>query len=59
MKKNSSHSECALACKHNGTELRRLNGHYYLYEVTSKWNPDKKRSIKITGKLLCKIAETD
>ncbi|MBP8977593.1 MAG: transposase [Bacteroidales bacterium] len=42
-----------------GTELRFLNGHYYLYEVTSKWNPEKKRSQKVTGKLLGKITEKD
>jgi transposase len=28
-----------------------------LYEVTSKWNSEKKRSVKITGKLLGKITQ--
>jgi hypothetical protein len=55
----STHPEWALACKRKGTELRFLNGCYYLYEVTSKWNPEKKRSVKITGKLLGKITQTD
>ena len=59
MKKKSLHPEWALACKRKGTELRRINGRYYLYEVTSKWNPEKKRSVKITGKLLGKITEAD
>jgi hypothetical protein len=59
MEKKSLHPEWALACKRKGTELRRINGHYYLYEVTSKWNPKKKRSEKITGKLLGKITEAE
>ena len=53
------HPEWALACKRKGTELRLINGKYYLYEVTSKWNPEKKRSVKITGKLLGKITEAE
>jgi hypothetical protein len=59
MKKKSSHPEWALACKRKGTELRLINGNYYLYEATSKWNPEKKRSVKITGKLLGKITESE
>ena len=39
MKNKSLHPEWALACKRKGTELRLLKGKYYLYEVTSKWNP--------------------
>ena len=53
------HPEWALAYKRKGTELRYLNATYYLYEVSSKWNRDKKRSVKITGKLLGKITEAD
>lgn len=53
------HPKWALECKRKGTELRRINGKYYLYEVTSKWNPEKKRSVKITGKFLGKITEAD
>jgi hypothetical protein len=53
------HPQWALACKRTGTELRLLNGRYYLYAVTSKWNPQKKRSVKITGKLLGKITEAE
>jgi len=56
MKKTKSvHPEWALKHRQKGTELRLINGTYYLYQVTSKWNPDKKRSQKITGKLLGKI----
>lgn len=50
-----NHPEWALKHKRKGTELRFIKGHYYLYEVSSKWNPEKKRAQKITGKLLGKI----
>lgn len=53
------HPKWATKHKKKGTELRFLNGRYYLYEVTSKWNPEKKRSQKITGKLLGKITKED
>jgi hypothetical protein len=59
MEKKTSHPRWALACKRKGTELRLLNGQYYLYEVTSKWNTEKKRPVKITGRLLGKITEAD
>jgi len=60
MKRNQSpHPAWALACKRKGTELRRINGKYYLYEVSSKWNAEKKRSIKISGKILGKITEEE
>jgi len=45
------HPDRALAHKRNGTELRCISGYDYVYEVTSKWSPEKKRSVKITGKL--------
>ena len=57
MEKKTSHPAWALSFKRKGTELRLLNGKYYLYEVTSKWSPEKKRSVKITGKLLGSITE--
>ncbi len=53
------HPEWATKHKRKGTELRYLNGRYYLYQVTSKWDPEKKRSKKITGKLLGKITKED
>jgi hypothetical protein len=49
------HPEWALHYKQKGTELRLINGHYYLYEVSSKWNPDKQRAQKITGKCLGRV----
>ena len=59
MIKTSPHPQWALACKRKGTELRLINGRYYLYETSSKWNPQKKRAVKITGKLLGTITEAD
>lgn len=53
------HPQWALKYKRKGTELRFINGHYYLYEITSKWDPEKKRSKKITLGLLGKITEED
>jgi len=53
------HPQWATKHKRKGSELRLIKGHYYLYEVSSKWNPEKKRSQKITGKLLGKITKED
>ena len=58
-KEKASHPSWALACKCRGTELRLLKGTYYLYEVSSRWDREKKRSVKITGKLLGKVTEQD
>ncbi|NPA46848.1 MAG: hypothetical protein GXO24_06515, partial [Chlorobi bacterium] len=55
----SKHPQWALKHKRKGTELRLINGKYYLYEVTSKWDPEKKRPRKITGKLLGKITKEE
>jgi len=53
------HPDWATKLRAKGTELRCINSKYYLYEVSSKWNPDKKRSQKITGKLLGRITEKE
>ena len=53
------HPDWATKFRKHGTELRFLNGKYYLYEVSSKWNPEKKRSQKISGKLLGRITQED
>ncbi len=55
--KNSPHPEWALTHKKPGTELRRIKDKYYLYEVSSKWDPEKKRARKITGRLLGRITK--
>jgi len=43
--------------KIKGTEVRKFSDNYYLYKVTSKYNPDKKRSQKITQAFLGTITE--
>ena len=55
---SNKHPEWALKHKKARTELRLINGHYYLYEVSSKWNKQKKRAQKITGKILGSITES-
>lgn len=51
------HPQWALKHKRPGTELRLMNGRYYLYAISSKWNKEKKRAQKITGKILGRITE--
>jgi hypothetical protein len=57
--KKSPHPGWALKCRKPGTELRKINNRYYLYEVTSKWDPKKKRSRKVTGKIIGSITEKE
>jgi transposase len=40
-------------------EVRAIKGHYYVYSVTSKWDPAKGRSKKITGPCMGKITVQD
>lgn len=49
------HPDWVLAQKRKGTAVHRIKGYYYLYEVSSKWDPVKKRPQRITGKLLGRI----
>ena len=44
--------EWARKYRKKGTEVKDIGGNYYLYEISSKWNPKKKRSDKTTGKYL-------
>lgn len=53
------HPNWAIEGRKPGTELRLINGKYYLYAVSSKYDPVLKRAKKITGKLLGKITEQD
>jgi len=57
--KKSVHPLWATEHRKPGTELRFINNKYYLYAVTSKYDPVLKRAKKITGNLLGKITETD
>jgi transposase len=52
-----SHPGWALKHKKAGTELRCIKGRYYLYEVSSKWNKEKKRAQKVTGRIIGSITE--
>lgn len=56
--KKSVHPDWATALRKPGTELRYLSGKYYLYAVSSKYDPVLKRAKKISGKLLGRITET-
>lgn len=51
--------EWALKFKEPRTEIRRIKGIYYKYEVRYKYNKAKKRTDKITVRLLGKITEKD
>ena len=53
------HPDWATQARQPGTELRLINNTYYLYAVSSKYDPVLKRARKITGKLLGKITEQD
>lgn len=57
MKAKNTHPQWVLKHKKPGTELRLMKGRYYLYEVSSRWNKEKKRAQKITGKILGRITE--
>ncbi|MBR5713434.1 MAG: transposase [Clostridia bacterium] len=43
--------------RRKGTNISCIRGKYYLYECTSKYDPEKKRAKKITGKYLGRITE--
>ena len=43
--------------KKKGTEIRFLNNYYYLYEISSHYDKEKKRAVKKTGKFLGKITQ--
>jgi transposase len=53
-----AHPDWVLKHKKKGVEIRLIKGKYYLYEVKSKWNKEKGRPQKITGKYLGRIIET-
>lgn len=57
--KNSPHPDWALKYRRPGTELRRINGRYCLYECRCVYNKETKRHKKITGKYLGSITEQD
>lgn len=52
-----AHPEWALKFKTKNTELRCIKGKYYLYNITSVWSPEKKRTKKITLNQVGTISE--
>jgi len=58
MSSSSPHPQWATKFRAPGTELRCIRGKYYLYAVSSKYDPVKKRPKKITGPLLGSISES-
>src|ERR1017187_10251489 len=54
-----SHPQWALQHRKPGTELRNINGRYYLYSVSSRYDPVLKKSRKITGKILGAVTQKD
>ncbi len=57
MKKKIIHPDWALAHKKAGTELKLINGRYYLYGVKSIYDKTLKRSKKISLKILGSITQ--
>ena len=51
------HPDWVLKHKAKGTNISRIRGKYYLYEVGSVWNREKGRAQKITKKYLGRITE--
>ena len=40
-------------------EIRCISGHFYVYEISSKWDPKKGKARKVTGKSVGKITLED
>jgi len=55
--RTTKHPQWAIDHRKLGTELRCLNGKYYLYSYTTVYDKSKKGAKKITGKLLGRITE--
>ena len=53
------HPQWALQYKTKNTELRLIRGRYYLYNITSKWDPQKGRTKKVTLGCVGTITEQD
>ena len=56
-KRKSPHPSWATEHRLPGTELRLIRGKYYLYSVSSKYDPVLKRAKKISGKILGSITK--
>jgi len=54
---NNKYPDWVLKQKRQGTAIHRIKNNYYLYEVTSKWDPKLKRARKITKGYLGSITK--
>ncbi|HEU0228741.1 MAG TPA: transposase [Arachidicoccus soli] len=60
MKKTKSpYPDWVIKHRKPGTEVRLMRGKFYIYEVSSVYDKEKKRARKITGKYLGKITEEE
>ena len=41
--------------KTRGLEIKEIRGNYYVYERKSRWDPKKKKAVKVTGEYLGKL----
>ena len=55
----SPYPEWVLKFRKPGTEIRRKDGKFYVYKVSSVYDKEKKRARKITGAYLGKITEAE
>lgn len=53
-----SYPDWVLKHKTKGTEIRKIGQRYYLYKITSRWNKEKKRPVKVTLGFLGTITQT-
>lgn len=54
---NNKYPDWVLKQKRKGTQVHKIKNKYYLYEVTSKWDPKLKRAKKITKGYLGRITK--
>jgi len=54
-----AHPDWVLKHKVKNSEIRCINGRYYLYAITAKWDPSKKRTKKVTLAMLGTIKEKE
>ena len=54
----SRHPQWVVKHKKPGTEIRLINGHYYMYAISSRWDSERKRPVKKTLGILGKITQT-
>jgi hypothetical protein len=54
-----AHPDWVLKHKVKNSEIRNIRGRYYLYAITSKWDPIKKRTKKVTLGMLGVISQQE